>query len=175
DALVAAVSLDIFNRHADRVRMANIAQMVNVLQSMILTQGDRMIVTPTYHVFEMYTVHQDATLLPTSIEGGEARYEYEGRSIPAVSATASRDREGKIHMTLTNLDPNRARTVSAEVQGATVTSVSGRVLTAGAITAHNTFEQPDAVHPAPFDGARVSGTQLTIELPAKSVVVLELQ
>jgi alpha-N-arabinofuranosidase len=175
DALVAAVSLDVFNRHADRVRMANIAQMVNVLQAMILTQGDRMILTPTYHVFEMYTVHHDATLLPISFEGGEARYEYEGRSIPAVSATASRDRDGKIHMTLTNVDPNRARTVGAEVRGATVTSVSGRVLTAGAMNAHNTFEQPDAVRPAAFDGARVSGSQLTIELPPKSIVVLALQ
>jgi alpha-N-arabinofuranosidase len=175
DALVAAVSLDVFNRHADRVRMANIAQMVNVLQSMILTQGDRMILTPTYHVFEMYTVHQDATLLPIALEGAEQRYEYDGRSLPAVSATASRDREGKIHITLTNLDPNRARTVSATLQGATLTGASGRMLTAGTMNAHNTFEQPHAVEPARFDAVHVSGTELMVELPPKSIVVLELR
>ena len=174
DALVAAVSLDIFNRHADRVRGANIAQTINVLQAMILTQGDRMILTPTYHVFEMYSVHQDAVLLPITLEAG--RYESEGRSIPAVSGSASRDREGRIHVSLVNLDPNHARVVGAELgEGARLTRVSGRVLTAGAISAHNTFERPDAVQPRPFTGARLSGQRLTLELPAKSIVVLELQ
>jgi alpha-N-arabinofuranosidase len=172
DALVAAVSLDMFNRHADRVRMANIAQTINVLQAMILTQGDRMIVTPTYHVFELYTVHHDATLLPISLDGG--RYEYEGQSIPAVSGSASRDSTGKIHITLSNVDPNLPHTVRCEVRGARVARAAGRVLTAGTMNAHNTFEQPAAVRPAPFDGVRVSSEGITVELPAKSIVVLEL-
>jgi len=175
DALVASVSLDVFNRHADRVRMANIAQTINVLQAMILTQGERMILTPTYHVFELYTVHHDATLLPISLAGEGGRYEYEGRSIPAVSASASRDREGRIHVTLTNLDPNHTRTVSAELRGAHVSRASGRVLTAGAMNAHNTFEQPNTVQPEPFNAVRVSGERLSVELPPKSVVLLELQ
>jgi alpha-L-arabinofuranosidase len=175
DALVAAVSLDVFNRHADRVRGANIAQTINVLQSMILTQGDRMILTPTYHVFDMYSVHQDAVLLPLSIDAG--RYELQGRSIPAVSGSASRDKDGRIHLSLVNLDPTHARSVTAELRegGARVSRVAGRMLTAGAINAHNTFEQPDAVQPQAFTGARLAGQRLTLELPAKSIVVLELQ
>ena len=175
DALVAAVSLDIFNRHADRVRMANIAQTINVLQAMILTEGDRMILTPTYHVFELYTVHHDAVLLPLTFEGAQPRYEYEGQSIPAVSGSASRDKDGKIHISLTNLDPNRSWTVNGEVSGAHVSRASGRVLTAAAMNARNTFDQPTAVQPAPFTGVRISGEKVTIELPPKSVVVLELQ
>jgi alpha-N-arabinofuranosidase len=175
DALVAAVSLDIFNRHADRVRMANIAQTINVLQAMILTLGDRMILTPTYHVFELYTVHHDAVLLPLTFEGALPRYEYEGQSIPAVSGSASRDKEGHIHVTLTNLDPNRAWTVNGEIAGAHVSRASGRVLTAAAMNARNTFEQPTAVQPAPFRGVRVSGEKVTVDLPPKSVVVIELQ
>ena len=175
DALVAAVSLDIFNRHADRVRLANIAQTINVLQAMILTQGDRMVLTPTYHVFELYTVHHDAVLLPMTLEGTEPRYELEGQSIPAVSGSASRDKEGRIHVTLTNLDPNRGRAVSGEITGAQVSRVSGRVLTAAAMNAHNTFDQPTAVQPAPFTGARLSGEKITVDLPPKSVVLLELQ
>lgn len=173
DALVAAVSLDVFNRHADRVRMANIAQTINVLQAMILTQGDRMILTPTYHVYDMYSVHQDAVDLPVSLMAD--RYEREGRSIPAVSASASRDAQGRIHLSLSNLDPNRARSVSVELQGAHVLRASGRVLTAAAMNAHNTFEAPDAVRPVLFDAARLEGDRLTLELPAKSIVVLELQ
>ena len=173
DALVASVTLDIFNNHADRVRMANIAQTVNVLQAMILTQGDRMILTPTYHVFELYTVHHDATLLPISLQEGQ--YSYEGETIPAVSASASRDQAGKVHITLTNLDPNQPRTVTTEIRGANLTRVQGRILTAPEMNAHNTFEQPDAVRPADFSGAQFAGETLTVVLPAKSIVALELE
>ena len=173
DALVAAVSLDVFHRHADRVRGANIAQTINVLQSMILTQGARMVLTPTYHVFDMYSVHQDALLLPLAVEGG--RYELEGRSLPAVSASASRDGAGRIHLSLTNLDPHRALPVSADLRGAHLARVSGRVLTADSMNAHNTFDRPDAVQPRPFDIARLVGDKVVLELPPKSIVVLELR
>ncbi len=173
DALVASATLDVFNRHADRVRGANIAQMVNVLQAMVLTRGAQMVLTPTYHVFDMYTVHHDAVALPLVLEPG--RYAFGGDSVPAVSASASRDRRGVVHVTMTNLDPNGARTVEAEVRGAAVAGAAGRVLTAPAITSLNTFEQPDAVRPAPFDGARVAGGRLTVTLPPRSVVVLELR
>jgi alpha-N-arabinofuranosidase len=174
DALVAAVSLDIFNSHADRVRGANIAQMVNVLQSMILTRGPQMVLTPTYHVYEMYTVHHDAVLLPLTVVDA-SRYGLGADSVPAVSATASRDRRGVMHVTMSNVDPTRPRTVTASIRGASVTGVTGRVLTADAMSAHNTFEKPDAVKPAPFTGARVSGGALTVNLPPKSIVVLELR
>ncbi len=173
DALAASVSLNIFNKHAGRVKMANIAQTVNVLQAMILTQGRQMIRTPTYHVFEFYTVHHDAVLLPVTLEAG--RYEHEGRSIPAVSATASSNAAGRIHVTMTNLDPHQPRRIDATFRGQQVSSVSGRILTAETMNAHNTFEQPNAVRPAPFDGARLSGETLTVTLPPKSLVVLALQ
>ncbi len=173
DALVASVTLDIFNRHADRVRGANIAQMVNVLQAMILTRGDRMLLTPTYHVFDLYTVHHDAVALPISLEAG--RYVYESDTIPAVSASASRDSTGAIHITMTNVDPHAGRTVEVAIRGVRVSQVSGRVLTAATMNAHNTFEQPGAVHPDPFRGAHLAGETLTVELPAKSVVALKLR
>jgi alpha-N-arabinofuranosidase len=173
DAVVAGLHLNIFNQHADRVRMANIAQTINVLQAMILTRGEEMILTPTYHVFNMYKVHQDATLLPIHLDVGT--YEYEGMSTAAVSASASRDDDGRIHISLVNMDPNQDRTIRTEIRGADVSRVSGQVLTAGAINAHNTFEDPAAVAPVAFDGATLSGSTLTVELPSKSVVVLELR
>ena len=173
DAVVAGLHLNIFNSHADRVRMANIAQTVNVLQAMILTRDEQMILTPTYHVFHMYRVHQDATLLPISLRSDE--YTRGDEAVPAVSASASRDAEGRIHITLVNLDPNRARTVETELRGASVSNVSGRMLTADRMNAHNTFERPNAVQPASFTGARLSGNNVRIELPSRSVVVLELR
>jgi len=173
DAVVAAYNLNLFNNHADRVRGANIAQMVNVLQAMILTDGDRMLLTPTYHVFELFTPHHDATLLPTSLDAGT--YVLDGDTVPAVSASASRDSTGTIHLTLVNLDPRTPRTVRADIRGATGSTVTGRILTAAAMNAHNTFAAPTAVQPVPFDGARLDGGILTIALPAKAVVVLELR
>ena len=174
DAVVAATALNIFNSHADRVRGANIAQIVNVLQAMILTQGSKMLLTPTYHVFEMYTVHHDALLLPISVSGAEW-YREGTDSVPAVSASASRDRSGAVHVTLANLDPTRAHDVAIELRGTNASRATGRILTAPAMNSHNTFEQPDAVKPAPFTGARVAGNQLSVSLPAHSVVVVELR
>ena len=174
DALVASATLDIFNRHADRVRGANIAQMVNVLQSMILTRGSQMIVTPTYHVFEMYTVHHDAVLLPLTVVDA-ARYGFGSDSVPAVSASASRDRRGVVHLTMSNLDANQPRRVVAELRGAQASRVMGRVLTAPAINSYNSFEQPDVVRPVAFTGARVGDGRITVTLPPRSVVVLEVR
>jgi alpha-N-arabinofuranosidase len=173
DAVVAALHLNIFNSHADRVRMANIAQTINVLQSMILTKGDSMVLTPTYWVFDMYKVHQDATLLPLHITTDA--YVFDGDSLPAVSASASKDKDGRIHITLANLDPNRGRAVQVDIRGQRVSGVSGRVLTAPTMQADNTFEQPNTVRPVDFQGARLSGGVLTLDLPSKSVVVVELR
>lgn len=173
DAVVAGLHLNIFNNHADRVRMANIAQTINVLQAMILTRDEEMILTPTYHVFEMYRVHHDATLLPVSVRSDD--YTFEGRAVPAVNASASRAADGRIHITLVNTDPHRARTVETELRGVSVANVTGRVLTGSAMNAHNTFENPNTVRPVPFGGARLSGDSLSIELPPMSIVVLELR
>lgn len=172
DALVAAVSLNVFNNHCRRVKMANIAQTINVLQAMILTDKEKMIVTPTYHVFEMYTVHHDATMLPLKIESAE--YHCEGVKLPAVHGSASRNDAGQIHVTLCNLDPNRPAKVSAELVGAKAGAIAGRVLTADTMQAHNTFEQPHAVEPKEFSGAAATEKGFSVELPPKSVVVLKL-
>ena len=173
DALVAAVTLNIFNQHADRVRMANIAQTVNVLQAMILTAKEKMLLTPTYHVYEMFTVHHDATLLPAELRSPD--YTLGTDRIPAVSVSASRSKEGVLHVTLANLNPNTPVAVEAELQGAKATRISGRVLTASDIRAHNTFELPTTVQPAEFGDARPTEKGFTVNLPAKSVVVLTLE
>ncbi|KAF1695212.1 alpha-N-arabinofuranosidase [Pseudoxanthomonas jiangsuensis] len=173
DALVASLHFDIFSAHADRVKMANIAQMVNVLQAMILTRDAQMLLTPTYHVFEMYLPWQDATRLPLEIEAPQ--YRHGEVSVPAVHGSAVRGKDGKVYVALTNLDPDRAADVSAAVNGLRAASVSGRVLTAGSITAHNTFEAPESVRPTAFEGARLDGGALKVALPPKSVVVLRLE
>jgi len=174
DALVAAASLDIFNRHADRVRGANIAQMVNVLQAMILTDGSRMLLTPTYHVFEMYTVHHEAVLLPLRLSSG-AWYALGADSIHAVSASASRDARGVVHMTMSNLDPVRSQTAVIDLGGVRASSATGRMLTGPAMNSYNTFDQPAVVKPVEFTGARITSGQLTTVLPPHSVIVLELR
>jgi alpha-N-arabinofuranosidase len=171
DAIVAAVNLNIFNKHADRVRMANIAQMVNVLQAMVLTDKEKMVLTPTYHVFRMYKVHQGATLIPVDLNAPE--FKLDQASVPSLHASASRDGEGRLHLSLVNLDPARAAEINTT--GATIKSVSGEILTASAINAMNTFDQREVVKPAPFSGYKLQGSQLSLSIPAKSVVVLELK
>jgi alpha-N-arabinofuranosidase len=172
DAVAAALTLDIFQRHADRVRMSNIAQMVNVLQAMILTDGPRMVLTPTYHVFEMFRVHQDATSLPVDVAGPD--YALGSARIPQVSASASRDRAGLIHLSLVNTDPSRPVRVACRVPGGALGHVSGRILTAPTMQAHNTFEAPAVVQPAAFPGLEVQGDMIAATLPSKSVAVLEI-
>ncbi|MEO6005676.1 MAG: alpha-N-arabinofuranosidase [Opitutus sp.] len=172
DALVAGLNFNIFHQHADRVVMTNIAQMINVLQAMILTDGDKMVLTPTYHVFEMYKVHQGATFLPVELTSSD--YALGTEKIPAVSVTASRDAAGKVHVSLVNTLPGSAITVSCKLAGGTTKAPTGRVLTAPAVDSHNTFAAPHAVEPADFHDAKVAGDTLSVTLPAKSVVVLEL-
>ncbi|MCW1428962.1 alpha-N-arabinofuranosidase [Novosphingobium sp. JCM 18896] len=173
DALIASVHLDIFAKHADRVRMSAIAQMVNVLQAMILTDGPKMVLTPTYHVFEMYKPWQDATVLP--IELKTPQYKKGDFAVPAVSGSAVRAKDGKVYLGLSNLDPNQTNTVTIGLDGIAVSEASGRILTANAINAHNTFAAPEVVKPAAFNGAQVQGGKLVVTLPAKSVVVLQLR
>jgi alpha-N-arabinofuranosidase len=173
DALAAALTLNIFNNHADRVRMANIAQTVNVLQAMILTRQEKMLLTPTYHVYEMYVPHHDAILLPTDLQSAD--YAFGGEKIPALNVSASRDQAGRLHVTLCNLDAQQPAELEAEIRGGKVSRIAGRVLTAPAITAHNTFEQPENVKPAGLEGARITGAGFAVTLPPRSVVALELE
>jgi len=172
DALAAGITLNIFNRHCDRVKMANIAQMINVLQAMLLTDKEKMLLTPTYHVFEMYNVHQDAKLLPADLRCGD--YQLGTDKVPQLSASASRDAAGKIHISLCNLDPKMPAELNCELQGAKAQQISGRVLSAPEMTAHNTFEQPEQIKPVPFGACKTTETGFAATLPAKSVVVLEV-
>jgi alpha-N-arabinofuranosidase len=172
DALVAAVTLNVFHAHAERVRMANVAQMVNVLQAMILTDGPRMLVTPTYHVFDLYQVHQGARRLPLTLD--VPRYRHGELEVPAVTGTASRDATGRTHVSLANLDPNKSHRLALDVLGLKPGAVRGRVLTAPAMDSFNGFDAPATVTPRDFTGARWTGAMLTVDLPARSVVTLEL-
>jgi len=174
DALIAGVTLNIFNNHCDRVQMANIAQTVNVLQAMILTDEEKMILTPSYHVFEMYKVHQDATLLALDLECEE--YEYGEDKIPTVSASASKDAKGNINITLCNMNPNKDVKVDFNLIGSNldVSDISGRVVTANSLDAHNTFDNPENVKAVAFDGAKLTDVGLEAVLPPKSVVLLTL-
>jgi alpha-N-arabinofuranosidase len=168
DALVAGIHFNIFNNYAERVYMANIAQTINVLQSVIFTEGKAMVLTPTYHIFDMYKVHQDAVKLPVYVESESVQ------GIPAVSASASEDDEGRIHVSFTNIDPRNEKTISLELRGLQAKSVTGQILTSEIMTDHNTFEQPDTVNLRVFTGAVVTGSQVAVTLPPTSVVTLEL-
>lgn len=174
DAILASLNFDIFIKHADRVRMTSIAQMINVAQSMILTDGADMILTPTYHAFEMYRPFQGAVSLPLTLESPQYKNgEWEMR---ALSGSAARAKDGGIHVALTNVEPNREVTAQIRIRGAGARSVSGRILhsTAG-FTAHNDFPTPAVVAPAVFTGASIEGEVLRVKMPPHSIVVLELR
>ena len=173
DAMIAGATLNIFNNHADRVRMANLAQAINVLQAVILTDGEKMILTPTYHVMEMYNVHQDALLLPLSIKSSD--YFFDNKKLTAVSASASKNRDGAIHISLTNIHPKNAEKVTIDFADAKGKNVVGRILTSDKLQSYNSFETPEKIKPQPFTEAKINGSTLTLTLPPFSVVVLELK
>jgi alpha-L-arabinofuranosidase len=179
DAILASLNLHIFARHADRVRMANIAQMINVLQAMILTDKEKMILTPTYHVFRMYVPFQNATFVPVTFDAGS--YTHGDITLPRVDAMAAKDVSGTVWLALTNVDPTRPVDITARVTGlslaananAKTPSVSGETLTAPAVDSVNTFDAPKTVSPKPIS-AKVQGDQLTLTLEPKSVTVLSV-
>jgi alpha-L-arabinofuranosidase len=173
DAITAAIHLNIFNQHAERVKVANLAQVVNVLQSVILTKDDKMVLTPTYHVFRMFRVHQEAKLLNTDLRC--ENYTVGDKGIPAISASASVDKDGRIHVSLANLNPSKEIVVTCPVIGDTFKTVSGEVLTATDMAGNNSFEKPETVKPALFNKFTMKDGVLTVTMPAKSVVVLELK
>ncbi len=172
DAMIAGMTLNIFNNHAKRVKMANLAQTINVLQAVILTKGKDMILTPTYHVMEMYKVHQDAILIPIELQSDN--YKYGEDAIPALSASASKDKQGKVHISVVNVDPNERKKVSLDLGAIHVKKVAGRILTTNDLREHNTFEQPKTVLPKEYNQAKLQGNRLEVDVPAHSVVVLEL-
>jgi alpha-N-arabinofuranosidase len=171
DALVAGTMLNMFNRHADRIRMANIAQIVNVLQAMILTEGEKMVLTPTYHVFHMYQVHHDADLLPSTVVCDD--YANDGEKMPSINVSASRSND-RVNLTICNLNPNAKAEIVCDVRGLAAKSATARVLTGSAMQAHNTFAATDTVKPVAFEDMKLDGNILTIQMPAMSVVAVEI-
>jgi alpha-L-arabinofuranosidase len=173
DAMIAGVTLNVFNNHADRVRIANLAQTINVLQSVILTNKEKMILTPTYHVMEMYNVHQDAKLLPINVRSED--YVFGTEKLPAISASASVDANGAAHISLVNIDAKKAQEVVITLYGSKYKTVSGRSLSSAAVQDYNSFEAPNKIKPAVFKGAALNNSTLTVKVPPFSVVVLELK
>ncbi len=172
DAVSAAVILNIFNNHADRVNLANIAQTVNVLQSMILTKGEKMILTPTYYVFKMYKAFHESTLLP--IELNCENYSYENENIKSISSCASINEDGTINISLVNLNHEKDIELSCQLKGSNLNKVSGKILTSEKINDFNDFDTEEKVKPRAFKNAKFNNNKLTIKLPAKSVVVLHI-
>jgi len=172
DAILAALNLNIFARHADRVRGANIAQMVNVLQAMIMTDKEKMVLTPTYYVFKMYVPFQDATFVPVAFDAGT--YTKGDIKLPRVDAIAARDTTGKVWMAMTNLDPNQALEVEANLAGIAPKSATGETLTAPKVDSVNTFEAPNTVVPKPVS-AKLQGSKLILKLEPKSVTVIAVE
>jgi alpha-N-arabinofuranosidase len=167
DALVAGITLNIFNRHCDRVAMANLAQTVNVLQAVILTEDEKMIKTPTYHVFEMYKGHQDAQLLDSCIETeniSAGKY-----TLPDMHVSASKDDSGAIRATVVNLAPHAAQDISVRLGGGVIKTASARVLT-GKMDAHNGFDSPDNVKPQVIDAIKIIGDELQLQIPPCAVM-----
>jgi len=172
DAMIAGTTLNIFNNHCDRVRMANLAQCINVLQSVILTQGDKMILTPTYYVMEMYNVHQDATLLPLTIKSED--YVFGKQKLAAISASASRDKDGIVHISLVNIDPNNNHKITLDLDGKTFSGVTGRILVSAKVQDYNSFDDPDKIAPKVYQGAVIKNNAISISMPPASVIVLAL-
>jgi alpha-N-arabinofuranosidase len=172
DGILAALNLNIFARHADRVRGANIAQMINVLQAMIITDNEKMVLTPTYYVFKMYLPFQDATLVPVTFDAG--RYRHGEIVLPRVDAIAAKDGNGKLWIALSNLDPNQSAEIEASVAGIAAKSVAGETLSASKVDSVNTFDAPDTVVPKPVS-ATIQGGKLILKLDPKSVTVVSVE
>lgn len=173
DAVLAGATLNIFHKYCDRVRMANLAQSVNVLQAVVLTNEEKMILTPTYHVMEMYNVHQDAVMLPLSITSQD--YVVGSEKLPVLSSSASKDKKGAVHISLVNIDPNKPQELIINVRGMKGSTLTGRILTSAKVQDHNTFDNPNKIQPVEFKGAVLKGDDLKVTLPPVSVVVLELK
>jgi alpha-N-arabinofuranosidase len=170
DAMLAGVTLNIFNNHCNRVRMANLAQMVNVLQAVIFTNKEKIILTPTYHVMEMYNVHQDAMMIPVELQN--IYYKQGNDSLPAISVSASRNQQGLTHVSIVNIDPEKTNEIHLRLSGSELKLDSARILQSASVQDFNSFQDPQKISPRSFSGVVVKGKEWVITLPAASVVVL---
>jgi alpha-L-arabinofuranosidase len=173
DAMIAGLTLNILNNHCDRVKMANLAQCVNVLQAVILTKEEKMLLTPTYHVMEMYNVHQNALLLPLTVSSND--YVFGEKTLKAISASASKDSSGTVHISVVNIDAHKEQELTIDLGDIRPGVVRGRILHSNKIGDHNSFENPRKIKPELFKGAILKGNNLSLKIPPFSVVVLELR
>jgi alpha-N-arabinofuranosidase len=171
DAVLAGVTLNIFNNHADRVKMANLAQCVNVLQAVILTKEEKMILTPTYHIMNMYKVHQDARLIPLDFD--TPNYELHGKSIPAISISASKNSDGVFYMSLVNIDSKNENKIEIDLNDFQNKNFSASILNSKNIQDHNTFDNPSKIKPKTFQNYKINKGVMTITIPAFSIIVIE--
>ena len=172
DAVVAGFMLNTFNNHCDRLRMANIAQLVNVLQCMAHIDGERMHLTPTYHVFDIFKVHQDATLIPIRLES--ELYWYENRAVKAISCSASKNKDGRTNITFANLNPNKTIDVVCAVADGVQQDGKGAIVAGGDMNDHNTFDEPERITAQPFTDFKIENDELRVSLPSASVVLISL-
>ncbi|MCD7962306.1 MAG: alpha-N-arabinofuranosidase [Rikenellaceae bacterium] len=173
DAIVAGIHLNIFHNHADRVHMANIAQLVNVLQALFLTDGEKMLKTPTYHVFDMFKVHQEATMLPIYLKTEHLK-DVKGREYTQINASASMDKDGNINISIVNSDLKNDVDISCAINGFNAKKVSAKIITSEKINDYNSFENPEKIVVYDFDGAKIKGNKLSVKIPAMSVVTIAL-
>ena len=175
DALVAGITLNIFNKHCDRVKMANLAQMVNVLQAVILTEGEKMIKTPTYHIFHMYRHHQGAALLESSLSGVSEIGIGEWK-VPEITESVSRGADGIVTVTLNNLSVEKEQEIEISFAGRTTVSevVEANIVT-GQMRDYNTFDAPECVKEEAFTAYEKTEEGITVKVPACSVLELRLK
>lgn len=171
DAMIAGVTLNIFNNHSKRVKMANLAQTVNVLQAVILTEKEKMLLTPTYHVMKMYTVHHDAQLLPVSFKS--PNYTFENESLPAISVSASKDNKGLVHFSLVNIDANKTQEIEINCEDLNLKNFTGSIITAKKLQDHNTFDNPSNIETQVFKEFKLKNGKLVVKIPPFSVITLE--
>lgn len=172
DAMIAGMTLNIFNNHAQRLTMANLAQTVNVLQAVILTHEKKLILTPTYHVMKMYAVHQDATLIPLQLESH--LFSFEGENLPAISASASKNETGDIHISVVNIDSKKSHAATIILPDTKVSQISMDAIGSPNLQDHNTFENPNKIQIQPFDDFIVKKGKLQINIPAHSVLMIKV-
>lgn len=173
DGILAAANFNIFHKHADRVRMTNIAQTINVLQAMILTNGDKIALTPTYYAFKMYVPFQDSTYIP--LDAKVPQLTYDGKSFPALNLSAAKAKDGKTYIGIANMNQHEGYDLSIKLGANKAKSVSGEILTSTVADAHNVPGQPETIHPVSYQGGKIKGDVLELKIPAKSVVVVNLE
>ncbi|GAC1488638.1 MAG: alpha-L-arabinofuranosidase C-terminal domain-containing protein [Flavisolibacter sp.] len=173
DAMIAGLTLNIFNNHCDRVRMANLAQVVNVLQAVILTHNEKLVRTPTYHVMEMFNIHQDATLIPITLKSQD--YVLNNATLPAISASASLDSLGYTHISVVNIDAQKDQNLTINLSNKKYLEVKARILKSAHIQDYNSFTKPDQIVPVAFQNFTLKDNKISLVIPAFSVVVLALK